>query len=79
MVSASSLKLVFSSLLKPYHKSIFLKRTAFLLPYKKQKEKLSNTFNRLKALYFNNRKIKGGLLIIIMRPKASLTYCYAQN
>jgi hypothetical protein len=72
---ASSLKLVFSSLLKPHHKSIFLGRTAFLLPYKKQQEKLSSIFNKLKALDFSNRKIKGGPLIIIMRPKASLTYC----
>tara|TARA_R110002111_G_scaffold89838_19_gene139957 strand:+ start:1997 stop:2224 length:228 start_codon:yes stop_codon:yes gene_type:complete len=75
MIIASSLKLVLSSLLKPYHKSIFLRRTAFLLPYKKQKEKLSNIFKRLEAPYFSNKKIKSGLLIIIMRPKASLTYC----
>jgi len=30
----------------------------------------------LKDIDISNKKIKGGLLIIIMRPKASLTYCY---
>jgi hypothetical protein len=72
MILASSLKLLFSSLLNPDHKSTFLRPTAFLSP---QHKKLSSIFNRLKDIEFGNKKIKGGLLIIIMRPTASLTYC----
>jgi len=72
MVLASSLKLVFSSLLKSYRKLVFLRPTALL---SLQEKKLSYIFNILKDLYFGNKKIKGGLLIIIMRPTASLTYC----
>ena len=76
MVLASSLKPWVNRIVGLPVNSIVIRPTAFLLFPSKTQNYFSSIFNELKANQKPLQELKGRLLIIIMRLKASLTYCY---